>query len=101
RNIFERRGELALLRAVGFRRATLAWLVMLENAALLIAGLGIGAIAAAVALVPHLRGGAQASIPWQSMAAMLGTVLLVGLAVGTIAVRSVLAVPVLDALRHE
>ncbi len=40
RNVLERRGELALLRAAGFRQARLALLVMLENAALLLAGLG-------------------------------------------------------------
>ena len=37
RNVWERRGELALLRALGYRRRALGWLVFAENAALLAA----------------------------------------------------------------
>ncbi len=101
RSVLERRGELALLRATGFRRRRLAQMVMLENTALLIAGLGTGAIAALVALLPHLvlLGGAR--IPWLSLAATLGTVLVVGLLAGLIAVRKVLLAPPLPALRGE
>jgi ABC-type lipoprotein release transport system permease subunit len=101
RNVLERRGELALLRAVGWPRARLGWLVMFENAALLVGGLALGAIAAAVALMPHLGGATQTSVPWASLAGMLGAVLVVGLLVGLVAVRAVLAVPVLEALRRE
>src|SRR5690606_30994344 len=38
RSVLERRGELALMRAAGFRRALLARLVMIENALLLVGG---------------------------------------------------------------
>ncbi len=100
RNVLERRGELALLRATGFRRATLAWLVLLEHAALLTAGLGIGVLAALLAVLPQMTGRA-ASLPWTSLAATLGTVLLVGLAAGGLAVRAVLRTPLLAALREE
>jgi len=44
RNVLERRRELALLRAVGFRLASLARLVMLENIGLLVGGLATGAV---------------------------------------------------------
>jgi ABC-type lipoprotein release transport system permease subunit len=100
RSIVERRGELALLRATGFRRRRLAQMVMLENASLLIVGLGIGAIAALVALLPHLFAGG-AKIPWSSLAATLIVVLVVGLLAGLIAVRAVLKAPLLPALRGE
>lgn len=100
RNVLERRGELALLRAVGFRRWTLAWLVMLENGLLLLAGLGCGVLAAAVAVLPHfLLGGA--AIPWMSLTATLLVVLVVGLLAGLAAVRAALAAPVLGTLREE
>jgi ABC-type lipoprotein release transport system permease subunit len=100
RNVLERRGELALLRATGFRRGMLARLVMLENAALLIGGLVVGIVAALVAIAPHLWGGG-ASIPWNSLAVTLGLVLGVGLLAGLAAVRTVLTTPLLGALRGE
>jgi len=100
RNVLQRRGELALLRAAGFRRFTLANMVMLENGVLLCAGLGSGVLAALVAVFPHwLTGGA--AIPGVSLAAMLAAVLLVGLITGLAAVRAVLTAPLLAALRRE
>src|ERR671938_1802320 len=39
RGVWERRAELALLRALGYRRATLGWLVLAENGFLLVLGL--------------------------------------------------------------
>lgn len=100
RNVLERRGELALLRAAGFRRAMLARMVMTENALLLLAGLAVGLLAALVAVWPHVVAGG-ASLPWQSLAATLGLVLIVGLTAGLIAVRATLATPLLPALRSE
>ena len=46
RSALERRGELALLRSAGFRRRRLSEMLLGENAVLLIAGLGIGCLAA-------------------------------------------------------
>jgi ABC-type lipoprotein release transport system permease subunit len=101
RNVLERRGELALLRAVGFRRATLGILVRLENACLLVGGLAVGALAAIVALVPHLVGATEASIPWRTSAIMLSAIFVVGMLVGSVAVRAALRTPILSALREE
>src|SRR4029079_19186561 len=44
RNVLERRGELALLQAVGFRRWSLQWLVLSEHGGLLVLGLGVGMV---------------------------------------------------------
>lgn len=55
RNVLERRGELAVLQAVGFRRRTLQWLVLSEHAVLLWLGLGLGILAALIAILPALR----------------------------------------------
>ncbi|MBN2476024.1 MAG: ABC transporter permease [Pirellulales bacterium] len=100
RNVLERRGELALLRASGFRRATLAQMVMLENGLLLGAGLGSGLLAALIAVLPHLltRG---ATVPWASLAGTLALVLVVGLIAGLAAVRAALHAPLLATLRQE
>jgi len=98
RSVLERRGELALLQATGFRRRRLAQMVLLENALLLIAGLGIGSAAALVTLLPHLLSGG-AAIPWLSLLVMLVVVVTVGMLAGTAAVRAVLRAPLLAALR--
>ncbi len=100
RNVLQRRGELALMRAAGFRRSTLAQMVMLENGLLLVAGLGGGLLAALVAVLPHLVTRA-ASIPWLWLAGTLGLVLAVGLIAGLAAVRVILTAPLLAALRQE
>lgn len=52
RNALERRAELALLRAVGFSRGRIRWLLLVEHGALLLLGLAIGAVAAGTAVVP-------------------------------------------------
>jgi putative ABC transport system permease protein len=100
RNVVERRGELALLRAAGFRRRTLAGLVLLENLALLLAGLACGIFSALVAILPHLITH-DASIPWLSLAVTLILVLAVGVFAGLIASARVLRAPLLSALREE
>jgi len=100
RNVLERRGELALLRAVGFPRRRLGWLVLLENAVLLLAGLAAGLLAAGTALLPHLLGG-QATIPWASLGGTLLLVLAAGLIASLAAVRATLQAPVVPALRGQ
>ena len=99
-SVVERRSELALMQAVGFRRRRLALMVLLENALLLVAGLAVGLAAALVAVLPHLVGG-EAALPWNMLLATLAAVLVVGLAAGLLAVRAVLRAELLPALRAE
>ncbi|MBZ5581573.1 MAG: ABC transporter permease [Acidobacteriia bacterium] len=100
RNVLERRKELALLRAVGYRPQDLAAIVIAENAALLLIGLAAGAGCAAVAVAPavHLRGG---HLPVASLAALLALVLATGIASSLVATAATLRSPLLDALRSE
>ncbi len=100
RNVFERRAELALLRATGFRRSRLARLVMTENTLLLAGGLLLGAIAAAVAVLPHILAGG-ATVPWAETIAMLAAIFVVGFAAGLVAVRATLKAPLIQALRGD
>ncbi len=100
RNVLERRGELALLRAAGFRAKTLAELVVLENLLLLGLGLGCGGLAALVAVAPHLLG-RGATIPWAPLAGALAMILAAGLLASLAAVRAVMRQPLLGALREE
>ena len=100
RNVMERRGELATLRALGFRRRSLGWLVVAENGFLLILGVLIGCVAAFVAVAPHLIQG-SALVPWGSLVLTLAAILVVGMLACAAAVRSALLAPLLPALKAE
>jgi len=100
RNVLERRGEFALLVAVGFRRRTLQAMVLSEHSALLALGLGLGVSAAAVAVLPSLlTPGAQ--LPYRSLALTLAAVFLNGALWTWLATRYSLRGNLLDALRNE
>ena len=100
RSVFERRKELALLRASGFRRLRLGEMVLLENLLLLLGGLASGTIAALVAVLPHMFT-SGAHVPLGDLAVMLGLVVVVGVATGLVAVRATLRAPLVGALRGE
>jgi len=100
RNVLERRGELAVMLAVGFRTATLQRLLLVENGALLAAGLALGILAAAVAVLPALRS-PGAELPYASLALTLGAVLVNGAAWTWAATRAALRGDLLAALRNE
>jgi len=100
RNVWQRRAELALLTATGFRRWRLAALVMIENVLLIVSGLALGVLAAAWAVAPYMA--AQgASVPWGSLLVTLGSVLVVGVLSGLLAVRATVTAPILPALRGQ
>jgi hypothetical protein len=100
RNVLERRRELALLRAMGYRTADLTRIVLAENLLLLVNGLGAGVLSALLAIAPALlsRGGAPLA---GSLGALLLAVLLTGLAASLLAVLAVKRAPLLAALRSE
>ncbi len=100
RNVLERRGELALLRAIGFYVGRLAGVVLRENLVLLSAGLGIGVLCALVAVLPY-QWFSGSRVPLGQWAAMLLAVWIVGALAGLIAVRAVLRLPLLASLRNE
>ncbi len=100
RNILERRGELALLRALGFRRNRLALMVLSENAGILGLGLAIGSGSALVAVAPHAIS-QPGDIAWASLGGTLALVFVVGMSAAGAAIRSALATPLLGALRRE
>ena len=100
RSVWERRGELALLRALGYRHRALGWLLLSENGFLLLLGLGIGAVTALLAVAPHLTGG-QGAIPWPELLGMLAGVLVIGLAAAALALAATLRAPLVPALRRE
>jgi ABC-type antimicrobial peptide transport system permease subunit len=100
RNVLERRKELALLRATGFRRCHLAQMVIAENLLLLLLGLAAGASCALLAVAPAV-GGRGGHLPMFPIVGLLGTVLAAGAAASLIATAVVLRSPLLAALRSE
>ena len=100
RTVWERRGELALLRALGFRRSALAGLVISENSFLLVVGAGAGTLAALLAVVPHRVAGAG-EVPWLRVVMLVILVLIVGVAAGAAAAASSLRASLIPALRRE
>ncbi len=100
RNVLERRGELATLRAMGFRSLRLAALVTLENAVLLVWGLALGTVAGLLAVFPRILE-TGAGLAWGALALTLGAVLASGLLACLAAVRNALSVPLLGILKAE
>jgi hypothetical protein len=100
RNVWERRGELALLRALGFSGAALGWMVVVENGLLVAAGLLAGLVSAGLAVAPHAVSRIE-SLPWQSLLLLLGAVFATGMLASTVALIPVLRARLLPALRSE
>ncbi len=100
RNVLERRRELALLRAVGYRPRHLATMVLAENVLLLLLGLVTGTACALLAIAPAvwLRGG---RLPVASLSLLLAAVLVTGIAASLAATAAALRSPLLMALRSE
>jgi len=100
RSVVERRGELAVMRAGGFRGSRLVWMVVWENGVLLVGGLAAGCLAAAVALVPQ-SASHEAGVPWVTLIALLGTIAATGLVAGWFATRAALDAPLVASLRGD
>ena len=100
RNVMERRKELALLRALGYRRAHFFALVIAENALLLAGGLLTGVACALLAIAPVLLE-ETGRLPARSLLLLLGSVLAAGLLTSLVATAAALRQPLLGALRSE
>jgi len=96
----ERRSQLALMLALGFRRWTLVSMVALENGMLLVVGLVVGTVAALVAVAPHLAS-TVADVRWGSLVAILAACLVLGLAFCLVAAAGSVRSELLNALRSE
>ena len=101
RNVLERRRELALLGAVGYRRGDFLLMVAAENTLLLAGGLVAGTVCAGLAIAPAVaeRGG---RVPLTSGGALLlFAVFVTGLLSTMIATRVATRAPLLESLRSE
>ena len=100
RNVLERRREIAVLQALGFERPTVLRMLFTEHGLLLLAGIGVGGLAAAVSMTPAvLSANSDISLPFQL--ALLMLVLVSSSACTAIALFTALDKDTLSALRHE
>ena len=100
RNVLERRGELAMLRAVGFNKILLKKMVFHEHIGLMLYGLICGIIAALVAVSPALKSpGAQ--VPYLSLTLTTFAIGISGVIWIWISTTLALSGEMLDALRNE
>ncbi len=100
RGVIERRGELAALRAFGFRRRRIAWMVTAENGFLLVLGIALGTVAGLLAVAPRLVEGGGV-IPWTPLLWTLLAVLILGFASSLASVWTALQAPLLPVLKEE
>jgi len=100
RNVLERRGELAMLRAVGFSKDALKQVVFYEHLGLMLCGLVCGVVAALVAVSPALKS-PGANVPYYSLTITFAVIAISGLLWIWIATTFALSGKLLDALRNE
>ena len=99
RNVIERRGELATLRAFGFRRSLLSWMLFLESTFLLAVGMLIGIAAGLVA--PLAERGSLPAFPWVSLTITLISIFVFGIIANAVAVAVALRSPLLATLKNS
>jgi ABC-type lipoprotein release transport system permease subunit len=99
RNTWERIGEFALLRAMGYRWSYLQGLIFLEHAFLVAIGVLLGIVSASLAVMPQIW--TSGTIPWTNLAVLLSGIVTCGFAVAYWGSRSILRLPLLTALRNK
>ena len=100
RNVLDRRGELAMLQALGFGRDALKKVVFYEHWGLMAAGLMCGLVTALVAVAPAITSSAG-QIPFVSLALTVVGIGVSGLVWIWLATVFALSGGMLDALRNE
>jgi hypothetical protein len=100
RNALEQRGELALLRAVGYAPRHLARLALVQNGALVGLGFLAGAVPALLAVLPTLLD-RRGTVPLSLVAVLLLALAATSLLVSWVAVAFVRRLPLVASLRSE
>jgi hypothetical protein len=100
RNALEQRGELALLRAVGYAPRHLARMALVQNGALVGLGFLSGAVPALLAVLPTLLD-RRGTLPLSLVAVLLLALAATSLLVSWLAVGFVRRLPLLASLRSE
>jgi len=100
RNVFERRAEMAILNALGYERTTVFRLLFFEHGLLVLAGIGLGTIAAAVSILPLVfLSQTTVSLPFQIF--LLAFIVLANIISIAVVLRGGLPKNVIGNLREE
>ncbi|MBL9133176.1 MAG: hypothetical protein JNG86_18345 [Verrucomicrobiaceae bacterium] len=100
RHVLERKGELGLMQALGFRAGALRTLILGEHAALLVIGVVLGTLTAALAVFPALKQGGG-DLPLGFLGVLIGGILLLGLLICLIATVSAVRGRLIESIRRE
>jgi putative ABC transport system permease protein len=100
RNALERRGELALLMAVGYSRVEVRRLLVMEHLVLLLSGVMLGTAAALVAVRPALAA-SGGSLPWTALGGIVTAIAAVGTVSILVAARTATGESIVRALGRE
>lgn len=100
RHVLERKGELGLMQALGFRSGALRTMILGEHAALLVLGVLLGSITAALAVFPALKQGGG-DLPLTFLGSLIGGILLLGLLICFIATVSAVRGRLIESIRRE
>ena len=99
-NVIDRKGELAMMQAVGFRKPALKKMLFVEHGLLLLAGLFCGAVPALWAVFPSIitRG---VAFPYIQVGLIVFAILISGIVWIRVAVSGVLKSDFMGLLRNE
>jgi ABC-type antimicrobial peptide transport system permease subunit len=100
RHVLERKGELGLMQALGFRSGALRTMILGEHATLLVIGVLLGSFTAALAVLPALKqGGGDLPLPF--LATLIGGILLLGLVICHLATVLAVRGKLIESIRRE
>lgn len=100
RHVLERRGELGLMQALGFRAGSLRTMILGEHSVLLMLGMILGVVTAALAVIPQLIG-SGGNLPVVFLGRLIAAVFLFGLLVCVIAVSTAVRGQLTESIRRE
>ncbi|MCX6308307.1 MAG: ABC transporter permease [Bacteroidia bacterium] len=101
RNLLERKAELALFKAMGFKDKTILKILLYENLTLFFAGILSGTLSAFIAALPTFLKGAQ-TVPIGFLLVVLGFLLLNGVVwICLVSIRIIRKTRLTDAFRYD
>ncbi|MBX7209772.1 MAG: ABC transporter permease [Verrucomicrobiaceae bacterium] len=100
RHVLERRGELGLMQALGFKQGALRSMILGEHVALLLGGVLLGLVSAALAVWPNLKQGGG-DLPVGFLVALLAGIIAFGFAACAFAAIAAVRGRLIEAIRRE
>ena len=100
RHVMERKGELGLLQAIGFKPSALRRLVIGEHTVLLLGGTVLGVLSAALAVWPNLQQSSH-DLPMGFVIKLVAAIVVFGFLICALAATTALRGRLVEAIRKE